>query len=480
MKHLAEVNHDWMKIAYISEQARNIIQHNKLAVILGVEIDQLGQLSLDPDAKKEPQVETDYLWKLGARAVIPIHAANNKIGGPAIFIEPYNWLNDLLHRPNLNATSSGIRKTPPQYFRIQGDDADCSPKPTQNRGECVLRALVPDFELRVAVGRPLFNWFHLSPVLLFESRVEQFVTLYGHKNQQGLNDFGRDYLSALMDRGMILDRAHMSDRSMCDTYEAIGKRLALPECKNIWFDDAPECNANAYPAIISHAHFRAQGIYEDTQVDDYKPSEYDISDGNLKMVRRLAAVVGPFVTEGRIDPVKPGVELPFPPNGGNYSINFAYSFRYADRAVNTPADAAAGASRVGFATDMTFIPTVSPRFGPNACDGYNVKRHGKRKSPRTPNATGPKRSTFEWRIAIDPCRPTPAIAVAISSSPIAWVTGPTTSMSTGWRTTACCPTCSRISRIWTTPISECCSGRRKAICKCGRRSSGYTPRAEWC
>jgi hypothetical protein len=23
---------------------------------------------------------------------------NNKLGGPAVFIEPYNWLNDLIHR----------------------------------------------------------------------------------------------------------------------------------------------------------------------------------------------------------------------------------------------------------------------------------------------------------------------------------------------------------------------------------------------
>ena len=385
MHDLAKLNSDWMEIAGSAADARRIILHDKLAVILGVEVDRLGELGLGPK-EQEPQLEADFLWKLGARAVIPIHAANNEVGGPAVFIEPYNWLNDLLHRDNINATSSQLSKTP-QYFQIQADDAACSPKPANHRGECVLRALDPDFELRVAIGRPLFNWFRPSPVILFTSKQEQFVTLYGHKNQQGLEPFGRDYLGALMDRGMILDTAHMSDRSVHDTYQEIGKRLP-PGCKNIWFDDAPECSADAYPAIVSHAHFRAQAIYEDTEVVDYKPSEYDIGDGHLKMVRRLGGVVGPFVTEPRIDPDDPGVDgLKFQPDCGNSSVNFAYSFRFADRAVNTPADTAAGASRVGFATDMTLIPTVSPRFGPHACDGYTVVRHGRREKAHIPGDT---------------------------------------------------------------------------------------------
>ena len=384
MKDFAALNHDWMEVVYTPEGARNAILHDRLAIVLGVEVDRLGELGLSKDMKTEPQLEADYLWCLGARAVIPIHAADNKIGGPAVFIEPYNWLNDLLHRDNLNATSSEVRKTSPQYFQIQADDAACSPNPRNNRGECVLRALDPDLELRVAIGRPLFNWFRPSPVILFAPHQDQFVTLYGHKNQQGLQAFGRDYIGALMDRGMILDTAHMSDLSVLDTYREIGKRLA-PGCQDIRFADAPECDAAAYPAIISHAHFRAQAIYGNTQADDYKPSEYDIGDGNLKMVRRLGGVVGPFVTEARIDPDQSGVDgLKFPADCGNSSVNFAYSFRYADRAVNTPADVAAWASRVGFATDMTLIPTVSPRFGDHACDGYTVVKHGMREKAAHP------------------------------------------------------------------------------------------------
>jgi len=384
MKDLAMANQQWMEVVLSAEQARNAILHDRLAVILGVEVDQLGELGLGGDDNTEPKLEADYLWGLGARAVIPIHAADNKIGGPAVFIEPYNWLNDLLHRDNINAPSSQVRKTTPQYFQIQADDAACSPKPTNNRGECVLRALDPDFELRVALGHPLFNWFRDSPVILFAKHVDQFVTLYGHKNQEGLEEFGRKYVGALMDRGMILDTAHMSDLSVLDTYREIGKRQA-PGCQDLRFDNAPECDANAYPAVISHAHFRAQAIYEDTKVDDYKPSEFDIGDANLKMVRRLGGVVGPFVTEPRIDPERPGVDgLKFAPDCGNSSVNFAYSFRYADRAVNTPADEAAWASRVGFATDMTLIPMVSPRFGAHACDGYTVVRHGRREKAAHP------------------------------------------------------------------------------------------------
>jgi hypothetical protein len=45
----------------------------------------------------------------------------------------------------------------------------------------------------------------------------------------------------------------------------------------------------------------------------------------------------------------------------HYSGVFAFAFDYAQQKVP---------DGIGMATDMTFIPAVSPRFGGHACEGF--------------------------------------------------------------------------------------------------------------
>jgi hypothetical protein len=232
----------------------------------------------------------------------------------------------------------------------------------------------------VAIGRSVFNWLRQGPDIFKVERQGQFKTSYGNKNVTGLLPFGETYIAALMDRGLILDTAHMSDESVAGTFAVIGKRLAVqhPGCDGFAFGVAgsPDCDADAYPAIISHAHFRGQAIYDPkVPVLDYLPSEYDISNSNLAMVQRVGGVVGPFVAEPRVNASNiDGIDN----DCGNSSKNFGFSFRYASQRVNTKSDDDALASRVGMATDMIFIPMVSPRFGEHACEGYKVYKKGSR------------------------------------------------------------------------------------------------------
>jgi microsomal dipeptidase-like Zn-dependent dipeptidase len=166
-----------------------------------------------------------------------------------------------------------------------------------------------------------------------------------------------------MDRGMILDTAHMSDKSVAGTFATIGRKLQrdYPRCAG--FPASTACDSLAYPAIISHAHFRGLARYG---AKDFLPSEYDISDSNLELVRRVGGVVGPFVTEDRVSTSRaPGGT--YPENDcAMSSKSFAYSYRYAAQRL--------GRYGVGMATDFTLIPGVSPRFGKDACWGYNLAR----------------------------------------------------------------------------------------------------------
>jgi hypothetical protein len=221
----------------------------------------------------------------------------------------------------------------------------------------------------------------------------------------GLRDFGKRYIQAMMDRGLILDTAHMSDKSVEDTFAEIGARLKRlrPECQQfgLWTDVPASCDEDAYPTMISHAHFRKQALMQDTAVKEYLPWEYDISERNLKMLARVGGVVGPFVTEPRIDKEGPHAELPI--ECGNSSVNFAHSYHYAANTVNADADRAAWASRVGVATDMTFIPMASPRFGPNACDGWTAYRNGTKErqlNPERHSNTNPCRVRYRGGAAV--------------------------------------------------------------------------------
>ncbi len=78
------------EIAYTPHQARQIIAKNKIAIVLGTEVDELGKLR-NPTDTVEKQV--DDLLALGIRKITPIHAPNNPYGGAGMFRDIYDSLN---------------------------------------------------------------------------------------------------------------------------------------------------------------------------------------------------------------------------------------------------------------------------------------------------------------------------------------------------------------------------------------------------
>lgn len=77
----------WMEIAYTPADARRIVGANKLAVVLGIEVDSLGNWRRETDCT-EAEVFA-YLRHihddLGVRHVFPIHLTNNTFGGAAVY-----------------------------------------------------------------------------------------------------------------------------------------------------------------------------------------------------------------------------------------------------------------------------------------------------------------------------------------------------------------------------------------------------------
>jgi microsomal dipeptidase-like Zn-dependent dipeptidase len=164
----------------------------------------------------------------------------------------------------------------------------------------------------------------------------------GHKNAKRFNPDGTQFIHALMSKGMIVDIAHMSDISVDGTFKAID-------------DSAPE-----YPAIMSHAHYRAQSHYEEEAPNDLRPTEYFISDTVLKRFHDKGGVTGTFTAQGMVENDFPR----FPNDCAMSSKSFGNALHFAVENLG---------HGVGMATDFTFIAGVAPRFGPNACAGYKIR-----------------------------------------------------------------------------------------------------------
>ena len=227
----------------------------------------------------------------------------------------------------------------------------------------MVHKLDPSPQLRLAIGRNIFTLFRREPEFVIKSNPD-YKEGRGFTNQQGLTDFGKAYLRALMARGMIVDTAHMSDNSVRETYAVLAERPG-------------------YPAIISHAHFRKEGLYDpDTPIADYLASEYDISDTNLDLVRRNGGVIGPFLHQARINPDSIDIHIShITDDCGNSSKGYAFAYHYANQKVP---------GGLGMASDMTFIPVVSPRFGEHACEGFKSFRHGQAERAKHPERYQPK------------------------------------------------------------------------------------------
>ena len=338
MRRLAAHNAEWMEIVYDPRQARTAILSGRLAVVLGAELDELGDLgfaSLDEEAQ--------YLWDLGIRQVTPVHGMDNRIGGAAVFEPAYNALNDLFHRGALNLSPAELGRWAPVFFDVR-DGGCASGPPAGRRGDCVLYKLGPAQD-RAALARTVFSLFSRTPTLV-PADVPEYRRHSGHMNTRGLSADGRTYVDALLSRGMMVTIDHMSQQTVDDVAAVFAERSA--------------------PLVASHAHFRALGIQDRgrTTAEGFLPDEFDFADRVVERVRASGGTLGTFLYANPIDE-HPEVRAPFANDCAASTKGLAYNLLYALHRM--------GGRGVGLASDFTFVPLTGPRFGENAC--WGLKDH---------------------------------------------------------------------------------------------------------
>jgi microsomal dipeptidase-like Zn-dependent dipeptidase len=228
----------WLQIAYSAEQASRIIAENKLAVVLGIEVDSLGNWRKVEDLEAACQgdidlarllisAELDWLYSLGVRQITPIHMTNNAFGGTAIYMRFLETVNLFVTGERWeveDAWQSGVR------YRLDQDSEFV---------EDTERILVTNGGRKRAMNRHTLM-DHIPGMRAMTDAFEPPKIEGSHANIRGLNQFGIILLEEMMKRGLVIDVDHMSQKST-DT------ALELAEAQN-------------YPVNTTHSWFRTYFI----------------------------------------------------------------------------------------------------------------------------------------------------------------------------------------------------------------------------
>ena len=242
---LVAANSSWMEIVETPAAARAAVAADKLAVILGVEMDSLT---------------ADQIIRLkneqGVRQVVPIHLANNSFGGVATYDDLFNTNNWYLHGGRSFWFEHNLHLDLfLKIFANESVDFKLDPSNTQ-----YLEAY-PPLGVVMPTKVNLNDW----PGMQYD-----VAAGFGHMNQLGLegftsNPFDSPNFHKLMKAGLLIDLAHMSSQSQ------VGAVLIAQRYH--------------YPLMNSHGGIRPDTLRPNT-------SERDMRRGNVGTLSEEGGVFG--------------------------------------------------------------------------------------------------------------------------------------------------------------------------------------------
>lgn len=200
---------DFMEIAYSPADVRRIVADGKLAVIIGLETDNIGnfyrpadnyakaQFNPDPSLE-EIKAELDRLWGMGVRYLFPVHLTNNVFGGTALIMSTLNVPN------KYNTGAEFIPEVVSTAETGIGFDLEHPVLSTDPEAEFLARVAI-----RMIGG--------IMPESANPSRRENYTFHthqpgQGHRNILGLTEKGRPAIRYMMEKGFMIDIDHMSEK----------------------------------------------------------------------------------------------------------------------------------------------------------------------------------------------------------------------------------------------------------------------------
>jgi microsomal dipeptidase-like Zn-dependent dipeptidase len=263
-KHL-EAHVDWYRIAYSADHARQIINSGKMAVVLGIEVDQLFDCRLTggcDDARVKHELGRYYA--MGVRHFFPIHVFDNGFGGAALYNDAFNI---------------GNKKATGQFLAARDCGAD-------------------GYRFKLGGTTGLATWLNG----LFGYPLPAATNYAGDCNASGLTPLGESVIRKMMSRKAIIDIDHLSALATDTT-------LSMAE----GFD---------YPVVAGHTGFM------DTSVGS-KRSEGQKTDAQMNRIRNLGGMVAPIFHQGTKFEIVGVAGGPVPNDCSNSSKTWAQAYRYA-------------------------------------------------------------------------------------------------------------------------------------------------------
>jgi hypothetical protein len=212
---------DFMEVAYSSADVYRIVSANKLAVIIGIEVDHIGNLQVakvvnnipfpDPVPPTEAVVraEIDRLYGEGVRYIFPIHVLDNAFGGSAA----YESLFDV----------SNMREDGHPYDLMCADPIDDIKDIKPFCSACGFtydNSVLDDWKFSVL--QLVKTGFAVTSI-----PSPKCGPGIGQKNRLGLLPSGEIAINEMMKKGMLIDIDHMSQAS-ADRTLAIATPLGYP------------------------------------------------------------------------------------------------------------------------------------------------------------------------------------------------------------------------------------------------------------
>jgi microsomal dipeptidase-like Zn-dependent dipeptidase len=341
-------DHDggWFVIVTSPQQAREVISQGKLAVVLGIEVENLFNCEYDDDddtngvadgcPAAEGQSQEDYVteqvqkyYDLGVRHIFPIHNFDNAFGGPATWLDGINV---------------GNRAIEGHWWQVE----ECPSTPEGDYGYQVGKF----FDIWASFFMNFFgfckDWIDFPTCLQNESPHGDWPTC----NKFGLWPLGDHLIKELMDKGMIIDVDHMSNKSLNQTVEL--------------------AKARDYPVVATHVQFfqlnkksiRHERMRTLKQLEDIRNSggmiaamlkddQQDTANTSKKLNKAYTTpLYGPRIAD----------------DCRQSSKTFAQMYQYAVDILGAP---------VAFGSDFNGVAGhVGARFGHQAC-GANLLERGK-------------------------------------------------------------------------------------------------------
>ena len=289
-------HNDFMEVANGPNDIRRIVRSNKMAIVIGMEVDNIGNFNYANVTVNEAtaRAEIRRLYDKGVRYIFPVHLVNNKFGGSAIYSLLFNFSNrftnsqplrfgdpmrpglmfnvEAAHDPRIKYSLSltdGVATAGAMNAAIAGinglfDGISQIPFPPALNLDFTSGDFCPDPKLGC-----IQQFKIIKSLLTPDPAWDAYNNISGgQQNQLGLTDIGRAAIKEMMRLGMIIDVDHMSDHSVSDM-------LML----------ANEFN---YPVASGHNGMR-DGFFEDK---DHKVSENQRTDEQLQNIKSLGGVFG--------------------------------------------------------------------------------------------------------------------------------------------------------------------------------------------